>query len=157
MGNRFVFAFFSAMLSIAGLILLPNGHTLSPRVQYAALYFFIGGCFMTVPSQVAWASNNMGGHYMQGFCAAVQIGLGSTGALVPLMTFVPSGAPAYTRAFRICLSLTVLAALVVVLTEVGLWWENRQRRAGKRNWGLQPPEDEVTNLGDDHPHFRFAY
>jgi cyanate permease len=50
MGNRFVFAFFGAMLSVAGLILLLNGETLSPRVQYAALYLFIGGCFMTVPS-----------------------------------------------------------------------------------------------------------
>lgn len=39
----------------------------------------------------------------------------------------------------------------------GLWWENRQRTAGKRDWRLQLPEDEVTNLGDDYPHFRFTY
>jgi uncharacterized membrane protein len=135
MGNRFTFAFFGAMLGIAELILLLNGHILPPRIQYAALYLFIGGFFMTVPSQVAWASNNIGGHYKQGFCAAVQIGLGSTGAFVPLMTFVPSDAPSYTRAFRICLSLTVLAAVVMILTEVGLWWENKQRKAGKRDWG----------------------
>lgn len=62
MGNRFVFAFFSAMLGIIGLVLLLNGHILSPCVQYVALYLFIGGCFMEVPSQVAWASNNMGGN-----------------------------------------------------------------------------------------------
>jgi MFS family permease len=157
MGNRFVVPFFSAILGIGGLVLFLNGHTFSPRIQYAALYLFIGGCFVTVPSQVVWASNNMGGHYKQGFCTAVQIGLGSTGAFVPLITFIPSDAPAYTRAFRICLSLTILAALVMVLTEVGLWWENRQRKAGKRDWRLQLPEDEVTNLGDDHPHFRFTY
>lgn len=112
---------------------------------------------MTVPSQVAWASNNMGGHYKRGFCTAVQIGLGSTSAFVPLMTFIPSDAPAYTRAFRIRLSLTILAALVMVLTEVGLWRENRQRKAGKRNWRLRLLEDKVTNLDDDHPHFRLTY
>jgi hypothetical protein len=107
---------------------------------------------MKVPSQVAWASNNMGGRYKQGFCTAVQIGLGSVGAFVTLMTFVPFDASEYTRAFMICLSLTILVAVVMILTEMRLWWENRQRRGGKRDWRLQLLEDELTNLCDDHPH-----
>jgi hypothetical protein len=45
----------------------------------------------------------------------------------------------------------------MIVTELGLWWENRLRDRGKRDYRLRLPTDEAENLGDDHPSFRFTY
>ena len=87
----------------------------------------------------------------------MQIGLGNAGAIVPTMTFVSTEAPAYTRAYSTCLGLIVLAGVVMIATEIGLWWENKTRDRGGRDHRLELPEEERSNLGDDHPSFRFTY
>lgn len=155
--NRFVFCFLAVLLCISGYAILLNQHVVSARAQYGALYLFNGGCFMVLPTLWTWLSNNMGGHYKRSWSSAAQIGLGNAGAIVPTMTFVNTEAPAYTRAYRVCLALAVAAGVVMILTEFGLWWENRLRDRGKRDYRLLLPPDEVDNLGDDHPSFRFTY
>jgi hypothetical protein len=34
-------------------------------------------------------------------------------------------------------------------------WENKKRDRGERNGRLLLPKEQVENLGDDHPEFRF--
>ena len=155
--NRFVFCFFAVLLFICGYAILLNQDVVSVRAQYGALFLFNEGCFMVLPTLWTWLSNNMGGHYKRSWSSAAQIGLGNAGAIVPTMTFVSTDAPAYTTAYTICLSLMVVAGVVMVLTELGLWWESKSRDQGKRDYRLNLPADEVDNLGDDHPSFRFTY
>lgn len=40
---------------------------------------------------------------------------------------------------------------------VGLGVENRRRKRGKRDYRLGLPQEEVCNLGVEHPGFRFVY
>ena len=155
--NRFAFCLTGVCLTITGLAILMNGKRVGVHAQYGALYLFNGGCFMVLPTLWTWLSNNMGGHYKRAWSSAAQIGFGNAGAIVPTMTFVATEAPAYTRAYSTCLSLICLAGVVMIATEVGLWYENRIRREGKRNYRLELPEEERRNLGDDHPSFRFTY
>ena len=155
--NRFVFCFLSVLLCVAGYAMLLNQDSISVQAQYAALFLFNGGCFMVLPTLWTWLSNNMAGHYKRAWSSALQIGLGNAGAIVPTMTFVTSEAPAYKRAYSTCLALIVLAGLVMIATEVGLWWENRIRDRGGRDYRLRLPAEEQSNLGDDHPSFRFTY
>ncbi|KAL1967163.1 hypothetical protein VTN77DRAFT_3454 [Rasamsonia byssochlamydoides] len=129
-------------------LLLPD--KISDRAQYGALFLFNGGCFMALPTLWTWLSNNMAGHYKRSWASAAQIGLGNAGAIVPTMTFVANEAPTYRRAYTVCLTLIVVAGLVMILTELGLWWENRLRVEGERDYRLRLPPDEVDNLGDDH-------
>lgn len=46
-----------------------------------------------------------------------------------------------------------------ILAATGLFvylrWENAAREDGKRDWRYNLPKDEVDNLGDDDPKFRF--
>jgi hypothetical protein len=155
--NRFVFCFFAVLLCICGYAILLNQDVVSVRAQYGALFLFNGGCFMVLPTLWTWLSNNMGGHYKRSWSSAAQIGLGNAGAIVPTMTFVSTNAPSYTTAYTVCLSLMVVAGVVMVLTELVLLWENKSRDQGKRDYRLNLPADEVDNLGDDHPSFRFTY
>ena len=39
---------------------------------------------------------------------------------------------------------------------VGLGVDNRRRKRGKRDYRLGLPQEEVCNLGDDHPGFGFV-
>ena len=155
--NRFAIAFFSVILCVCGYGVLLNASKVDVHAQYGALFLFNGGCFMVLPTLWTWLSNNMGGHYKRAWSSAMQIGLGNAGAIVPTMTFVTTEAPGYTRAYTVCLSLIVVAGVVMILTEVGLWYENRIRDRGGRDYRLKLPQEEVQNLGDDHPSFRFAY
>jgi hypothetical protein len=155
--NRFAFCFLAVILCICGYAVMLNQSTVSVRAQYGALFLFNGGCFMVLPTLWTWLSNNMGGHYKRSWSSAAQIGLGNAGAIVPTMTFIATEGPAYTRAYSTCLGLMVLAGVVMILTEIGLYLENKARDAGKRDYRLQLPAEEVENLGDDHPSFRFTY
>lgn len=155
--NRFVFCFLAEVLCVCGYAMLLKQDVISARAQYGALFLFNGGCFMVLPTLWTWLSNNMAGHYKRAWASAAQIGLGNAGALVPSLTFVPSEAPAYTRAYSVGLALIVAAGVVMVLTGLGLWWENKMRDEGKRDYRLRLPPDEVDNLGDNHPSFRFTY
>lgn len=157
MRNRFVPCLFSVILCICGYAVLLNQDKVSLHAQYGALFLFNGGCFMVMPTLWTWLSNNMGGHYKRAWSSAAQIGLGNAGAIVPTMLFAIKDAPAYTKAYSVSLALMVAAGLVMILTEIGLWWENKIRDRGGRDYRLNLPKDEVDNLGDDHPSFRFTY
>uniref|UniRef100_A0A093V9X1 Putative transporter n=1 Tax=Talaromyces marneffei PM1 TaxID=1077442 RepID=A0A093V9X1_TALMA len=158
-----VLAFIAAVISdrillcVCGYAVLLNQDKVSLHAQYGALFLFNGGCFMVLPTLWTWLSNNMAGHYKRSWSSAAQIGLGNAGAIVPTMTYVAKEAPAYTRAYSVSLALIVAAGLVMVLTKIGLWWENKIRDQGKRDYRLNLPQEEVENLGDDHPSFRFTY
>ena len=112
---------------------------------------------MTMPTLWTWLSNNTSGHYKRAWSLAGMISFGNIAALVPMLLFVKDEAPAYTRAYSACLGLMVVAGLAMIMAEIGLWWENGQRDQGRRDWRLQLPQEEVQNMGDDHPEFRFTY
>jgi hypothetical protein len=40
---------------------------------------------------------------------------------------------------------------------MGLKRENRKRGRGERDWRFSLPKEELENLGDDHPDYRFNY
>ncbi|OQD85747.1 hypothetical protein PENANT_c009G09215 [Penicillium antarcticum] len=102
--------------------------------RYFALYAITGGGYMTQPILMGWLSNNMAGHYKQSIASAMQIGFGNCGGLVASNVFFDSEAPTYATGFG-----------------------NRLREQGKRDHRYQWPREELENLGDDHPSFRFTY
>ncbi|PCG95454.1 hypothetical protein PENOC_077740 [Penicillium occitanis (nom. inval.)] len=152
--NRFAPCLFAVVLCGCGYAVLLNQDKVSLHAQYGALFLFNGGCFMVLPTLWTWLSNNMAGHYKRSWSSAAQIGLGNAGAIVPTMTFVAKEAPAYKRAYSVSLALIVAAGLVMILTEIGLWWENKIRDHGKRDYRLNLPQEEVENLQWDEICFR---
>ena len=59
--------------------------------------------------------------------------------------------------FGVTVGLLWLAAAAAVALLVGMKMENSKRDQGLRDDRLNAPNDEVNNLGDDHPDFRFVY
>lgn len=102
-------------------------------------------------------ANNVSGKYKTAIATGLQIGLGGSGGIITSLIFPAKDAPLYKTGFAVCEGLLVMAAVGLGVFVLGLWLENRKRRRGERDYRLALPADEVGNLGDDHPGFRFVY
>ena len=87
----------------------------------------------------------------------MQIGLGNSGGLIASNIFLESQAPRYQLGFGLSLALVWLCGLAATALLFLLRSENKNRDAGKRDHRNNLPADELDNLGDDHPKFRFTY
>ena len=102
-------------------------------------------------------ANNVSGKYKTAIATGLQIGLGGSGGIITSLIFPATDAPLYKTGFAVCLALLVMAAVLLGVFVLGLAVENRKRNRGERDYRLGLPAEEVGNLGDDHPGFRFVY
>lgn len=79
------------------------------------------------------------------------------GGVVASNIFFTSEAPKYPTGYWTSLGLLLFSVLMCVVFVVGLTRENKKRARGDYNHRLALEKDEVNNLGDDHPQFRFTY
>lgn len=84
----------------------------------------------------------------------MEIGLGNGGGFIVSFCFQSRKAPFYWTGFRTTFSLMCMAMGLICVYVVGLWYENGQKRAGKRDYLLL---EERDNLGDAHPEFIYTY
>lgn len=87
----------------------------------------------------------------------MQIGIGNCGGLVASNIFLESQAPHYPLGFGLSLGLVWLCGFSAIIMLFFLRAENKKRDAGKRDYLNNLPADELDNLGDGHPNFRFSY
>ena len=155
--HRYAFTILGVLVATIGYILLLIPKSVPIAARYFAVYLITSGAYITQPITLIWVANNMGGHYKHSVSAAVQIGFGNVGGIVASNIFITSQAPTYPVGFGVCLGMLWLCAIMCTVLFIGLWMENRKRDRGERDHRLQLPSDELANLGDSHPSFRFAY
>lgn len=85
----------------------------------------------------------------------MQVGLGNFGGLASALIFQGKMAPFFTTGYSTALGMTVLAAVLVAVYTGALWWENKQKADGKRDYKLT--SEDKDSLGDEHPSFKFGY
>lgn len=71
--------------------------------------------------------------------------------------YITKQAPLFPVGFGVTVALLWLAAAAATALLVCMKIENQKRDQGLRDDRRNLPEDEVNNLGDDHPDFRFVY
>jgi MFS family permease len=159
--HRYAFTMGGLALAIIGYIILlcqqsvAGGHHMPRGVKYFAIILIPTGNYICQPLLVVWLANNMAGHYKRSFAAALQIGLGNIGGIVGSNIFLGSEAPLYHTGYGTGLALLGVCMITCTVWYFGMMAENKARDAGKRDWRLTLPKEEATNLGDDHPRFRF--
>ena len=87
----------------------------------------------------------------------MQIGLGNSGGIIASNIYLTSQAPTYHLGFGLSLGLVWLCAFAAIGMLFLLRSENKKRNAGKRDHLMNLPADELDNMGDGHPAFRFTY
>ncbi|KAI1828275.1 MFS general substrate transporter [Xylaria intraflava] len=154
--HRYSFIMLGAFSMTIGYSILLAQDNLGRGAKYAALFFTGIGGFVPVPLLVGWLSNNVSGHWKRAFAASIQITIGNTGGLVASSIFLAREAPHYQTGYGVALAFTWMGAIAATAMVLGLWRENRKREAGERDDRLLLPAEEVKNMGDYHPSFRFT-
>jgi hypothetical protein len=152
--HRAGFALIGCSISIIGYIILLNQQHVTVNARYGALYLVSAGSFAALPAAWILLLNNVSGSYKTAWAVGMEIGLGNGGGFIASLSFQAKSAPFYWQGFRTTFSLMCMAALLICVYVAGLWYENKQKRAGKRDYLLY---EEGDNLGDDHPEFLYTY
>ena len=88
---------------------------------------------------------------------AMQIGFGNLGGIVASNIYITTQAPRYKTGYGVSLALLLMCGLMCTVFFFGLRAENKKRERGARDYRYTDERDELENMGDDHPEFRFTY
>ncbi|KEF55077.1 uncharacterized protein A1O9_08730 [Exophiala aquamarina CBS 119918] len=153
--RRYEILMASCLLTIIGYAILFAMHSVPVGARYFAVYLMTGGGFAAQTISIVWLSNNMGGHYKRAIGVAMQIGFGNIAGIIASFIYLQSEAPTYHTGFGTGLGMLFAGILAATGYFIYLRRENAARDAGRRDWRHTLPADELDNLGDDDPKFRF--
>ncbi|OJD27246.1 hypothetical protein ACJ73_01367 [Blastomyces percursus] len=156
MGHHGGFILFGCLFAGIGYIVLLRQQHVSLRIKHLALFTVNIGIYVAQPVVVVWVSNNLAGHYKRAFGIVFQISFGNIGGLVASNLFLPNAAPLFKAGYGSALALILVCALLSTVFMLGLDRENKKRDSGYRDYRFNLCRDELENLGDDHPDFRYT-
>ncbi|KAI0140577.1 major facilitator superfamily domain-containing protein [Pestalotiopsis sp. NC0098] len=154
--HRYGFIMLGCFIATVGYSLLLHQTGLPREPRYAALFLVSLGGNMATPMSLAWLSNNVSGRWKRAFSSGIQVTIGNFSGIIGTNVFVQNNASQYKTGYAASMSMLWLGALSATAMFVGLCIENRKRAAGKRDHRLALPDEQVKNMGDYHPSFRFA-
>ncbi|KAI1632547.1 major facilitator superfamily domain-containing protein [Biscogniauxia mediterranea] len=154
--HRYGFLMLGCVVSTAGYVVLLAQDGVGRDAKYAAVFLVSMGGFACTPMALAWLANNVSGHWKRAFASGIQITVGNVAGLLASNIFLRSEAPRYPTGYGVAIGMTWLGALAATALFVGLLLENRKRDTGKRDDRLARPREELENMGDYHPSFRFT-
>lgn len=153
--HRSSFALLGFFTTLAGLLIMLNQASISPKIRYFALYLISIGAYVSVPALWLLLINNCSGRWKIAIAIGMQTGLGNVGGIASSLIFLADMAPEYVVGWRVSTGMVGTAIVCTCVYVCGMWWENACRAEGKRDWRLQGVDKR--NLGDDHPEFRYTY
>ncbi|KAK9326093.1 major facilitator superfamily domain-containing protein [Lipomyces orientalis] len=156
LNNRWIISLVGAGVAMVGYSILLGGYNLAIGVRYFACFLVVSGGYIAQPVAVAWLANNVSGHYKRSFSSAVQVGFGNVSGIVVSFIFENKTAPRYIPGFSVAMALMGMVGIVTILFALYLHHENKKRDRGDYDYRLQLPQEQIDNIGDYHPDFRFV-
>ena len=154
--HRFAFAQFDYLSTFVGFVILLCQEHVPEGAKYAAFYLVTAGPYVSLSLLWSMMANNASEKYKTAIATSLQIGLDNCGDIITSLIFPVTETLIYRTDFAVSLALWAMAAALMVGFVVGLRVENG-RGGGKREYRLGLPQEEVCNLGDDHPDCRSVY
>ncbi|KAF8853263.1 major facilitator superfamily protein [Acephala macrosclerotiorum] len=154
--HRYSFCMAGITVGTIGYVVLLCQDRVSVGVKYMACFFITTGGYMCQPVTWVWLSNNVAGHYKRAIATAMQIGLGNAGGIVASNIFIPDQSPRYKTGYGTSLGMLLMCGVMCTVFFFGLRAENKVRERGGRDWRFVEEREELGNMGDDHPDFRFS-
>lgn len=152
--HRYTFTMVGITIATIGYVLLLCQQQISIGVRYFALFLVVSGGYITQPVILGWVSNTVSGHYKRSVSSAVQLGVGNLSGIVASLVFLDWEAPLYRTGMGVSLGMMWLCAASCTIFYLCAVRENKKRDRGERDGRLLEPD--ADNLGDDHPHWRYA-
>jgi len=153
-GNRSYFLTALSLVGAIGYLVQALVHT--DGVRYFATYLVCGGVFPAVALTFTWVTDNQGSASKRGAGLIIFGMIGQTGSIAGSRFFPKEEGPYYTKGMAISAALLCVAAILAQILSLTMRIENRRR---DREYGVVDPNevpDDVTDVGDAHPKFRFV-
>ncbi|KAI6090994.1 MFS general substrate transporter [Hypoxylon rubiginosum] len=154
--HRYGFIVLGCVVATVGYAMLLHQDSLSRNARYAGVFLVSLGGFVSTPIALAWLANNVAGQWKRAFSSAIQVALGNVCGIVAALIFREDESPHYPTGYGTSVALMWFGAVAASVLFAGMLVENRLRDAGKRDDRLSRPKEEVDNMGDYHPSFRFT-
>lgn len=85
------------------------------------------------------------------------IGLGNSGGFIGSNIWLQTEAPTYVTGVAVSMALMIFCCFCSTIYFFGIRAENRKRDRGGRDYRYTQEADELDNMGDDHPSWRYTY
>jgi hypothetical protein len=173
--KRGIFNIFWATIAVIGYIILL---TVDPTKNGGVCYFALFLCTMSVAPLIAttitWGGNTFGGHYKKAVAMGMYFSSGNAGGIWSALCYRTADKPYFRPGHGSALAFAALNAITSVILILGMRAVNKKREAEfgpapgpeethdvddpeyRARWGLEGmSRNDILNLGDDHPAFRY--
>ncbi|KAJ4342278.1 hypothetical protein N0V87_001264 [Didymella glomerata] len=120
-------------------------------------FLIAAGLYILVGLPLAWLPNNSPRYGKRAAANGLQLTIGNSSGIMAPFIYTTREGPRYIRGHAITLALVAMAVFIYLLMWTYFSKVNKQRAEGKvdrEHEGLS--EDELAELGDDSPHFRYV-
>ncbi|KAH7921928.1 MFS general substrate transporter [Leucogyrophana mollusca] len=134
----------------------PNG------AKYFGTYFCVIGSYAAFPAVLSWLGNNLAGQYKRGVGMALHIGIGNLISLVASNIYRAQDSPRFILGHAIELMLIgmgfiALPVVVLLYRRINAQRDEVERLALERGEKIEYSPQELKDLGDRAPDFRYTY
>lgn len=157
LNHRFLFTVFGSTLIIIGWA-IELAHKSSDGVLYTGMFFVSAGAFINMSTIVVWLCTNVDKGVKRTVAMGILTGFGNCGAFVSGNVFITEQSPKYPVGFGVGLAFGVVGLFATSVYAAFLSKENRRRDQvqGSNNRVYDRDEvEQMQNLGEAHPDFRF--
>lgn len=129
-----------------------------PGVIYAGVYIAALGLYPAFPGVVSWLSNNLSGSYKRAIGMAVHIGIGNFGGAFASNIYRSKDKPRFVLGHAIELGFISAGMIALIILVTGYYFINKKRAQGiKEGKYVHLTIEELSEMGDKNPYFRYRY
>lgn len=173
--RRGFFNMFWSTLAVVGYLILMVAPLHAVGARFFAVFLTTFSIAPLISTTITWCGNNIYGHYKKATAMGLVFSCGNSGGIIASLVYRDQDKPRYLPGHATALAFVAMNGITSVIIYFGLKAANRKREreygpvveGEKHNiddpeylarWGLTGMDrNEILNLGDDHPAFRYIY
>lgn len=130
----------------------------NPGVIYAGVYIAALGVYPAFPGIISWLSNNLSGSYKRAIGMAIQIGIGNFGGAFASNIYRAKDKPRFIMGHAIEIGFISLGIISLLCLVTCYHFINKRRAKGIREGKYDHLSiEDLSQLGDKNPYFRYRY
>ncbi|KAK1990563.1 major facilitator superfamily transporter [Colletotrichum falcatum] len=129
----------------------------SNGVHYFGCFLVAAGLYVVVGLPLAWLPNNSPRYGKRTTASGMQLTIGNCSGVMSSFIYQQIDRPRYIRGHAVTLSMVGMATCLYGFMWFWYWRENKQREAGHiQSKHADLSDDEMAELGDDSPRYRYT-
>ncbi|KAH6972295.1 major facilitator superfamily domain-containing protein [Ilyonectria sp. MPI-CAGE-AT-0026] len=152
--TRGIFVMVFSAVGAAGYIILATVHTTG--IRYFATFLVCAGVFPAVALTFTWVTDNQGSASKRGAGLAIFGMVGQCGPILGARLFPKTSGPYYEKGMWVCCGVLIFASCVAAILSLSLRWQNRQRDLKHGKSDIDHIPEDIADIGDAHPMYRYV-